>query len=319
MKSVFVAGCPRSGTTLLGAMLGSHSDCLATPESKFNLQVYRASIQSEAARDAATILEQIRDHWSFKIWDVDVDPAQLLQAGTHQPYGQVIHWLVSQYGKKVGKPSPAFWIDHTPETILHSAVLFALYPEARMIHLVRDGRAVAASVLKLDWGPNVIDLAAHWWVQWLAHGLAAEQHFGPQRVMRVRYEALVTNPQTVLSEICRFLEIDFQPDMVNGSGLHVPSYTAGQHQLVGAAPQARRIDAWQQELSPRRIEIFESIAGNLLACLDYEGKYGLQARASTPLEKLIANVQSNYRARVVNRFRHAIRLRRSLATAAPAR
>lgn len=300
-------------------MLGSHSDCLATPESKFNLQVYRACVQAAAEPNAATTLERIRDHWSFKIWDVDVDPAQLLRAGTHQSYAEVIHWLVSQYGRKVDKPSPALWIDHTPETILHTATLFALYPEARLIHLVRDGRAVAASVLKLDWGPNVIDLAAYWWAQWLAHGLAAEQHFGPQRVMRVRYEELVTNPQARLMEICRFLEIDFQPDMVSGSGLQVPSYTAGQHQLVGAAPQTKRIDAWQQELSPRQIEIFESIAGNLLACLDYEEKYGLQARASTPLEKLVANVQSNYRARLVNRFRHAIRLRRSLATPAPVR
>ena len=76
-RPVFIGGCGRSGTTLLGAMLGTHPRCLATPESKFRFLPYRRQRTTDRGIDLSSAIEQIADHWSFKIWDVDLGEAGL--------------------------------------------------------------------------------------------------------------------------------------------------------------------------------------------------------------------------------------------------
>ncbi|NTU80900.1 MAG: sulfotransferase [Chloroflexales bacterium] len=311
MKAVFIAGCARSGTTLLGSMLGSSPVCLATPEAKFNLEVYRDCLRAGRQGDMSEALRRIMGHWSFKIWGVAVEPEQARQAGGCASYGELITWLVRRYGDRLGRPAPERWIDHTPLNVLHASTLFELFPEARMLHIVRDGRGVAASVMRLDWGPNTSDAAAHWWVRRVAHGLAAEHHFGPERVMRVSYEGLVREPRATLQAICAFLELEYQEAMIGGTGFRPPSYSAGQHALIGGGPRAGRASAWRTELSPRQIELFESIAGEMLGCLGYEPLYGLGARPGSRLERLRSAVEELYLARVVNRFRFQRRVLRS--------
>ena len=76
----------------------------------------------------------------------------------------MIEWIVKKYGKHVGKPDPRIWVDHTPQNLIHAKLLVDLFPDARMIHIVRDGRAVANSLMRVDRGPNNIEDAANFWV-----------------------------------------------------------------------------------------------------------------------------------------------------------
>ena len=157
--------------------------------------------------------------------------------------------------------------------------------------------------MKVDWGPNTANAAAYWWINRVAHGLAAESHFGPQRVRRVRYEDLVLEPQATLQAICSFLEIDFEPAMLTGSGFRVPKHAASIHPYVGSAPNAKRIQAWQQELSARQIEIFESVAGQFLTCLGYDLKFGLHARPVSTVEMVRLGIEEVYAAKIGNKLR----------------
>ena len=191
MRPVFIGGCARSGTTLLGSMLGTHSKCLATPESKFNIAVCRLGVHNNADIDMATILRTVSEQWSFKLWDLDIQKTITSDEKRWARYSDFMNYVVREYGNKANKPDPAIWVDHTPDNIIFAPHLFALFPEARMIHLIRDGRATAASVMKLDWGPNTISSAANAWINRVAHGLAIESRYGRQRVMQVRYEELV--------------------------------------------------------------------------------------------------------------------------------
>jgi hypothetical protein len=201
-------------------------------------------------------------------------------------------------------------VDHTPANIRCGATLLEQFPEAKLIHVVRDGRAVSASILPLDWGPNTIDEAAHNWMQRLAVALAAESYLGHDRIMRVRYEDVVRDPDRVLRTVCAHVGIDFQSQMTEGDGFDSPAYTARQHTLVGRRPDASRIDAWKSCLTERQIEIFESIAGELLSYLGYDLCFGYRARRMTRMERRLGLIRGYCRKKFINRFR--LRRRRKL-------
>ena len=310
MLPVFIGGHPRSGTTLLGDLIGSHSDCICTPESQFKISVYRRqNLQGNDAPDLRKTAEIIGKHWRFRIWGIDM--AGIPYSGMHS-YRELILWLVRSYAVKFSRPHAGTWIDHTPANIQYADTLAELFPAARFIHLVRDGRAVAASIIPLDWGANTIDRAAYSWKEYISYGIAAEASLGNDRLLRVRFEDLIHQPHRTLERICLFLHLQYQPRMMQGGGFRVPGYTALQHALLGKEPDAQRARAWEKKLSPRQIEIFESIAGDLLSSLGYPLLYGNGARKMNGMDKIISGIREIYKGKIANKFRRQERKKRAL-------
>jgi hypothetical protein len=302
MQPLFIGGCERSGTTLLGAMLGSHREYLCVPEMQFKFDLRRliTTDDKEIIDAPIAILSKIARRSSFRIWDLGLD----LSALPPDQYScrSLIEWLVRTYGQKAGKPTPRFWVDHTPKNVRYVWTLFQLFPHAKLIHLVRDGRAIAASVLPLDWGPNTIENAARFWAERLAYGFAAEACW-PEQVIRVRYEDLVQDPHTTLQRLCTALAIPFDPVMCQATGFRVPQYTARQHALIGQKPDPARINGWEQQLTSRQVEIFESVTTDLLKSLGYTPKFGLGARKISRQESLRESLQELMKKEFVNRYR----------------
>jgi hypothetical protein len=313
MKPVFVGGHPRSGTTLLGAMIGAHSSCVCTPESQFKTRALRhASVEQNGRIDIAAAVNVIKQEWRFNIWGLDLQ--NMPYAEIHS-YPELILWIVREYGEKSGKRNAGLWVDHTPSNVKNADALIGLFPQAKFIHIVRDGRGVAASIIPLDWGANTIDSAARSWSKRLSQYLHIESRLGDERIMRVGFEDLVRNPEATMKRICRFLCIDFQPEMVQGGGFTVPTYTAKQHALVGKPPDAGEADAWEKALRPREVEIFENLAGEMLSSLGYPLRYGGNALKMTMKEKIAANLEETMKREVINKARHWQRIKKGIATA----
>jgi Sulfotransferase family len=311
VRAVFVGGCERSGTTMLGAMLGAHSDCIATPETQFIEHQFAEHRFDPGALDPRETLAQIMADRRYRLlWQfpIDLGSVGLEQVGTTYP--RVLSWLVQAYARNQGKEA-SVWIDHTPTNFRRALTLLRLFPEARFIHLVRDGRAVAASLLPLDWGPNNALHAAEFWMGRCALGLAAESQLGSERVLRVRFEDLVSNPEFVLQQIATFADVDYQSAMAGAAGLRPGRYHQQQHHLVGQPPDQSRLDRWRRSLSARELEIFEAEAGDFLSILGYEQLYGVRARPATQVEVLRMRVADLTR-RAGNNLRRYRRARRSL-------
>ncbi len=284
MIPVFIGGCGRSGTTMLGAMLGTHSQMLATPEFHFKTDVPRIAGGKLSQDSIPEVLDRLKRDVLFRLWKLDLDDARFAPACFDGTYRQFIERFLAEYGRQNAKADFGYWIDHTPANVSHAKFLLESFPDAKMIHLVRDGRAVAASVLPLDWGPHTLDKAAEMWCRCIGLGLAAEAVFSDRRVLRVTYEELVRQPDDVLERICGFLGAEFEPPMVRGDGFRLPGANHRQHALVGSVPQADRIDQWKRQLSPRQIELYEFYNGNLLELAGYSTIYGTTARGPSSAE-----------------------------------
>ena len=316
MIPVLIGGCDRSGTTLLGALLGNHSECLCVPESQFKLEMVRYADWGRDDVDIAHVLSKINDSFRFKLWGLDIDEESVPVGQIRSSYKELMSWIVKQYGKKYGKPNPSIWIDHTPSNTRYASTLFELLPEARIIHIVRDGRAVASSLMKLEWGPCTINNAARYWVEKVAYGLAAELFWGEKRVQRITYEELVQNPETTLEKICCWLNINYQKDMIRGSESEfvVPRYTRNQHALVGKEPNVKRTSAWKNELTPRQIEVFENLTGDFLSHLGYTLSYGAKAIPMTKLERRLLRIQETLKRHIINKIRYRCRIKRTFGS-----
>lgn len=312
MDPVFIGGCSRSGTTLLGGMLGGHPDCIATPESPFKIHPLAAQVRRRGNRLVDGDIDLVLSDWFFSTWGLNVSRPQLIGERPPESLADLMQRLVAVYARRHGRAGYRHWIDHTPANIRYVGTLLEHFPTAKVIHLVRDGRAVAASVMRLDWGPNTAKDMARWWTSYISFGLAAEHALADDRILRVRYEDLVTGPSATLARISDFCGMDFHPGMLDGRGFAVPRYTARQHRLVRGPLRPERIDGWQQELTRRQIEIFEHYTGEALTYLGYELQSGLLARPPSTYEKWNMELSEIAR-RSLNKCLFAIRKRRFAA------
>lgn len=312
MKQIFLGGCERSGTTLLASLLGGHSKCLTIPESQFKIDVlrpYGLPTDESELRDAAL---RTLHNWRFRAWGVNIELSEIPWKSFDRSYAKFYEWLVSQYGRSVENSHYECWIDQTPENVKNLSTFFELFPEAKAIHIIRDGRAVTASVLPLDWGPSTALHSALDWAQKVLTGICAEAAYGPDRVYRIYYETLVKQPEESLRELCEWLGLEFESRMLANEGYRKPDYyNYKAHKLVGMRTDRNRATAWQSNLSEQQLGIFESHTGELLSYLGYQPVLGLKAPRVTGSDIVMSGIRELW-GECMNRIRGLIRIRKTV-------
>ncbi|MFW6047096.1 MAG: sulfotransferase family protein [Candidatus Woesearchaeota archaeon] len=270
---VFIGGCERSGTSFLASMLGNHPNYITTPECQIKTKLTNLLDWSQPIdqKKIGSAIQFMNHHFRFLIWDTVLNKEDYLNSTEEFSLRSLIEYTVKQYAQqRHNKTNPLVWFDHDPYSLKHRKTILEHFPDARFIHMVRDGRAVATSIMPLDWGPNTIYHAAHFYRKSVSYGLEAEKELPKHQITRVKYEDLIKNPSKELKKICNWLDIEFIPDMLNSKGFIPPKYTRGQHRKVNQKADIKKITSWKQKLNKKQIKIFESIAGKLLNQLEYE-------------------------------------------------
>lgn len=265
LQPIFIGGCGRSGTTMLASMLGVNNQVIVTPESQFKIE-----LPTPNSFDIEKLVKWLRSNKRFAAWNMNLDSARYKSQNASYSQQEFMNWLVWEFAHQtMSEGDYKYWVDHTPLNILTYEKLFKIYPEAKIVNLVRDGRAVASSVLPLDWGPTTILGASDFWRESIVEGANAENMY-PDNVMRVHYESLLLNTEETLEKLCLWLGITFSPDMCSSSGFAVPSVTKKQHALVGKGVDKSRLSAWRNKLTAREIECFEAECSEMLIRFGYE-------------------------------------------------
>jgi len=258
IQPVFIGGCDRSGTTFLASMIGNAECAITTPESQFKVDF----LSCDEKNFHSPLI------WRLKLWGVS--KKRLEEIFKYSVDGkELMTRLVLEYARIYKNDPPRYWIDHTPTNFQNYKILNQYYPNAKFVHIIRDGRAVASSVIPLAWGPTNANDAALWWLTKISFGLAA-QLLAPEKVITVKYEDILQNPETELKRICTFIGMPYNKDMLLGKGFSVPGYTKKQHSSVGQLPDNSKADNWKSDLSKRDIEIFEYHSLGMLENLGYE-------------------------------------------------
>lgn len=257
----FIVGCGRSGTTLLRVMLDRHSEMAIPLESLFLIDYLRAD-----GRVSVDLLRQLAvREFELSEWGLSLDDQSLAGCGNAR---EIIETLHKTYATQNGKNR---WGQKTPRLVRYGHLLKHTWPGARFIFMVRDPRAVVASLTRSNVHQSNAFYGARRWVRDCEAGLALERSW-PESVLRVRYEDLVNDPAGALEGICRFLNLPMETGMLDeqsGGGPAYGSYYDEIHARVGDAPDAQRAEAWRVELASRDVAVIESICAETMSRLDY--------------------------------------------------
>lgn len=315
MKLVFAGGCPRSGTMMLGAILAGSPEVIAVPASDFKVPILKRKLELNSST-VREILDEVNSNPRFKLWEMPikaVSEEEMFQSRSPNT-PDIFTWLFQEYAKFKGKTGSGVLLDRTPNNVTCVQLLLEAFPEAKFLHLVRDGRGVAASVLPLDWGPVTIQAAAELWLKRLSFGLAVELAH-PSRVMRVKYEDILSSPDTTIKKICDWTGIPFEQKMITCSGLQVPNYTKNAHKLIGKGIVSGRATAWKKSLTPDQIREFEYWTLDMLPLLDYELEYpDAPPFQRTIWQKFGSQMKSIILMSTFNRFKRNIRMKKAVET-----
>jgi len=256
---IVLGGCGRSGTTLLRMMLDSHRRICCGPES---------SVFRRRAIDPDALAKK------FGLAPAEV--RRVYRAATSRP--AFIEGFAGLCMHKAGKQR---WAEKTPRNIGRIGEIFRCFPEARFVHVLRDGRDVACS-LRTHPRHKVVDgglVALDTWKpiagcarRWVRDIEGSRRWWGDPRFQTVRYEDLVLNPRPVLERLMAFVGEDWDEAMLAHAAAESPFRDATRFaqnpEALGAVNMAS-LSRWQRDLDMRDRRIFKQIAGPLLVELGY--------------------------------------------------
>ena len=267
----FLLGSQRSGTTMLRLMLNNHPN-LAIPHESAFITIYHRKLGQYGDlgnRDnAKRMLEDIMRHPLVQRGKLVADPEAVL-ARPIGSYRDLVEAVFRSYAAALGKPR---WGDKTPFYTDDIDIIRRIFPDAKILHLVRDGRDVVLSQKSIEWmSGNLPKLVLDWqWKTTIAHKVGAVLG---RDFLELRYEDLVREPERSLRAICDFLDEPYDPTMLEYSDSAeavVPEESLKWHRNSVKAPDPSQLNKWKRGLSkPERI-LFEQLAGKTLDLFGYE-------------------------------------------------
>lgn len=285
-RPIFVVGCPRSGTTMLSLMIHAHPRLAMPPESRFLIKTWR---KRERFGDLSTEQQRVALAKSCvragsKLRDLGLYPRETMQAILAAPptIGSAFGTIFKMFADKHGA---ARWGDKRPAYYQEVDVLLRLFPDAQIVHIVRDGRANVASLKRMPWWPYDSIGSMATWSQAEYCSRRNTKRLPPDVFHVIRYESLVADPEPVLRELCAFLEEDFVPAMLEPSQVRdvVPEKKVW-HENLKQSVNTDRVESWRQGLEPWELGLMETVLRRKLQ----RWGYPISGDGRRPSPKLVA-------------------------------
>lgn len=244
------------------------------PETRFLIPLYRKRATFGDLGDPANrraVARFITQGKGTKFIDLRLDAAAIEQRivdGTPTigaAAATVFASFAQAHGKaRWGEKRPAYWSDMD--------VVLRLFPDAQIVHLIRDPRACVSSMKQLPWWISGFDGAVVNWLLAMERIPRDTRALGVDSYHELYYEQLVSDPQTVLAQLCRFLGEDFDEAMLQhdrAAQQIVPSRKSW-HRLTAQPVDTSRTEAWRSGLSAAEIGLIELVCRRRMGAHGYE-------------------------------------------------
>ena len=310
---IFVVGAGRSGTTLLQLMLNAHPQIAIAGELGFfdEILLLRSKIPDldtpETIDQLFALLPSV-DRYKYLTEAEAVFPAARarLKADPAPSYEKLYRYILESYATLRGARR---FGEKTPGNIRHLEALVSIFPNCRVVHVVRDPRSNVASRRKLPMlSKDVITNTIKWDVDIYCGISFMQKH--KQNYFEINYEKLVLEPAITLKQVCQFLDETFDDRMLEYYRSS-EEYIKDEPWKNGTQKPVYRssIETWRNELSEGQIYLIESIAGRQMA------RYGYTRSAVRFRAKLLSPLQA---ARELFRWGQHKRWERKVRQRAPA-
>jgi hypothetical protein len=276
---LFIIGCPRSGTTMLKRMLNAHPEIAITRETHWIPRVFdRGKGLTADGRVTNQLPERLFRQRRFEQMKFGPPALEsLIAAHPSMTYAELVSRIFDHFGERKGK---RFVGDKTPTYARKVPTLDRLWPRAKFLHIVRDGRDVWLSMQNWrmadraagqfsTWASDPVITTALWWNVLVGLGHEDGTALPSGRYLSLKYESLVTDPTTQCHAIADFLQVYFDERMTKyyeGQTQTTPGLSANCAWL----PPTPGLRNWRTQMPTSDVETFEAAAGGLLDRLGYD-------------------------------------------------
>lgn len=222
-RGIFVVGCQRSGTTLLRVILNAHPQLCAGEETAFLDEMEKI----------------VGMRWGH-LETYDLPRSEVL--------ARIRDFFLVFHHKYCESSSKRTWVDKSPFYIKQLPFVNELFPECKVIHIIRDGRDVAASY-KEKWGSKGFFIALKDWVECLRRGREAAGWLGAGRYLEIRYEDLVVEPREALERVMRFLALPWDDALLAHHLSDHPTTKYFGYERPLQPIQAAKVGGWRKRLN----------------------------------------------------------------------
>lgn len=275
-KTVFIVGSGRSGTTWLQTLLAQHPQIASAPETDL----------------FAGYLALLEQRWQFEL---ERRKKYRLTTGLSNIIGERgFHDFMFQlsYGVLEGilrtKPGAIIVLEKTPHNARYASLILQVLPQSIFIHLVRDPRAVCASMMAAAqnwgayWAPRGAATAALLWRELVEAGFNIRKL--TNNYIQIHYESLIDKPTETVGKLFEWLGLRVSPEVCaayveacrierlqkgDGAGFS-PTKTTKSFFRKGSK------DSWRTELNKNQIRTIEYVAGEVMDRAGYQREYSVQ-------------------------------------------
>jgi hypothetical protein len=248
-QPIFIVGCERSGTTLLAVLMGRHSRLAITPETQYMSKVFpRRSWNRHPRLSHEDFIER---HWTMtRIADLQLDRASLTRRFQKMTptYMDFFRALLEEFAVREGKPLIG---EKSPVHLRYVPQILKWFPEARIICIVRDGRDVVQSLMKMPWTEGqTLRRQCTKWVKAARQATRFLRRY-PRQFQLIKYEDLAREPEKIIRKIDEFARLPFEPGQLSTQvQTHVvPEWEIGWKARAMEGIDTSRIGLWKKEMS----------------------------------------------------------------------
>lgn len=270
---LFIVSCGRSGTTLFRKMLMRGGEIHIPPESDdlipYAIQYYVKHSHETWATKVKHILEHFQKAACFEFWAIDLKLSQdeLLQLPKeHQNLHSIINHIYEQHKLKFN-PTATRIGEKTPYLVLRLEWVRLLYPNAPILHLLRDGRAVVAS--RMEAFGETLEQASNRWL-WSLKEIEKLKKQKNIPFLEIRYEDLVAAPEQILKEVCTFAKLEYNPEMLSNKKIDMGDDVITHHANTKENKIIDTKDKWKTAFSEKEHDVLLKKIGKELRANKYQ-------------------------------------------------
>ena len=286
-KQIFVVGSSRSGTTMMGRILGNHSDVFTFKELHFFGTMWTNNSNQDLNRqeqiDLLSRLLCIQENGLFKQDNIFSFNERAIALLAHKNICNPLSIYELFLSAISNENKSTTSCEQTPKNMYYLSEILAFFPQAKVINMVRDQRGVLLSQ-KNKWkrrflGVSRIPLseAIRSYINyhpmltskvWNASLEYSARYFDNERVKIVKFEEFLTKPESVVKDVCNFLAIEFHPKMLN---VHVVGSSTEQDNKDSFLIDSSKIEKWKKGgLNSAEIYLSQLVSNSMMRKFKYD-------------------------------------------------